>query len=155
MNTIAVSSSRAQFARSGFGLAELFRREPFFAATACLMVFAMAPTLFAMAVDPRQFQGIDIWEKPLKFQVALAVYLGTLALFAGWLPKGMTGRLTYRIFSGVVCAAVIAEMLWIGGAAANGIGSHFNNTSALMSALYPVMGLIAVTLTSASLVYGI
>ncbi len=85
----------------------------------------------------------------------MAVYLGTLALFAGWLPKGMTGRLTYRIFSGVVCAAVIAEMVWIGGAAANGIASHFNNTSPLMSALYPVMGIIAITLTSASLVYGI
>ncbi len=155
MNTIAASPSRAQFARSGFGLSELFRREPYFAAIASLMVIAMAPTLFAMAVDPRQFQGIDIWEKPLKFQVALAVYLGTLALFAGWLPKGMTGRLTYRIFSGVVCAAVIAEMVWIGGAAANGIGSHFNVADPVMGALYGLMGVLAVTLTSASLVYGI
>ncbi len=155
MNTIAIDPSRAHAARSGFGLAELFRREPYFAATACLMVIAMAPTLFAMAVDPRQFNGINIWDKPFKFEVALAVYLGTLALFAGWLPQGMTARRSYRIFSGIVCAAVIAEMVWIGGAAANGVASHFNNTSPLMSALYPVMGIIAITLTSASLVYGI
>jgi hypothetical protein len=67
----------------------------------------------------------------------------------------MTGRLSYRIYSGAVCAAIIAEMLWIGGAAANGSGSHFNVADPLMGSLYGLMGVLATFLTSASLVYGI
>jgi hypothetical protein len=153
MNTIAMAP--AGTVRPAFTLTGLFRREPLFAGTAVMLVVLMAPTLFAMALDARQFNGINIWDKPFKFEVALAVYLGTLALFAGWLPKGMTERRSYRIFSAVVCAAVVAEMLWIGGAAANGTGSHFNRVDPVMGGLYALMGILAVTLTSASLVYGI
>lgn len=155
MNTIAMTAPKGGTFRPAFGISELFRREPYFAGLAAMLVLLMAPTLFAMAVDTREFNGINVWEKPFKFQVALAVYLGTLALFAGWLPQGMTSRRSYRIFSGAVCAAVIAEMLWIGGAAANGIGSHFNVADPLMGSLYGLMGVLATFLTSASLVYGI
>jgi hypothetical protein len=136
-------------------LGGLFRREPRFAGLAVLLVIAMAPTLFAMAVDPRQFNGVNIWEKPLKFEVALVIYLATLALFSNWLPEGMTARRGYRVFSWMVCAAVAAEMLWIGGAAANGTGSHFNVADPVKGSLYGLMGVLATFLTSATLVYGI
>jgi len=50
---------------------------------------------------------------------------------------------------------VLAEMAWIGGAAMFGTASHFNLSGPVMEGIYGLMGLFAVTLTSASLVYGI
>lgn len=152
--TIAVAGRKplpnaAQYA------AALFRNEPVFAGMALLLLLAMAPTLAAMAIDVRTHNGINIWGKPFKFEVALFVYLATLAWYAGWLPRQFRESRMYRGFSLVVAMAITLEMVWIAGAAANGTGSHFNVAHPLMGAIYGLMGLLAVTLTSASLIYGI
>jgi hypothetical protein len=135
--------------------AELFRRHPLFAGAALCLLVLMAPTLFAMLLDQRMFLDINVWIKPFKFQAALTIYLATLAWFAGWLPGHIAKSRWHRIFSMVVVLAVGAEMVWILGAAALGVASHFNNSSPLASGLYATMGVLAVTLTSASLVYGV
>jgi hypothetical protein len=134
--------------------ASLFAAEPLFAAAGALIAMSLVVTLAAMALDPRLFQDENVWVKPVKFQIALALYLLTLALFARWLPAGMTGRRSYGLYAGLVVLAVIAELVWISGAATAGTASHFN-TQPAMAALYAVMGVLAVLLTSASLVYGI
>jgi hypothetical protein len=131
---------------------ELRASEPRFFAIAILMLAAMAPTAFASTVDAREFLGIDVWIKPFKFELALAVYTLTLAFFARFLPKGMTSRRWYRIYATAVVSAIAAEMIWIGGAATLGTSSHFNQTP-LGMIVYPLMGLGAVILTSASSVY--
>lgn len=136
-------------------VAALFRNEPVFAGIALLLLFAMAPTLAAMAIDVRTHNGINIWHKPFKFELAIFVYIGTLAWYAGWLPRQFLENRIYRAFSVVVAAAIVLEMVWIAGAAANGVGSHFNVEHPLMHAIYGLMGFLAVTLTSASFVYGI
>lgn len=133
----------------------LFDAEPLFAASGLLIGLSLAPTLAAMALDHRQFLGENVWIKPIKFQIALTLYLLTLAFFARWLPAGMTARRGYRAYSGLVIFAIAAELIWVSGAAMYGTASHFNNTSLLMQALYPLMGLFAVLLTSATLVHGI
>lgn len=136
-------------------VAEGFRREPGFAAAALVLAVSILPTLFAMAVDVRLLNGVNVWEKVLKFELALAVYCATLAWFAGWLPEGFTQDRRYRIYRNVVLFCIAAEMVWIGGAAANGVGSHFNVATPAMSIIYGMMGVFAVTLTSATLVYGV
>jgi hypothetical protein len=133
----------------------LFMPEPRFALLGLLLAFSMGPTALAMQLDPRLFQGESIWLKPLKFQFALTVYLLSLAYFARFLPAGMVDRRNMRIFTAVVVFCVLAEMAWIGGAAMFGTASHFNLTGPVMAGIYGLMGLFAVTLTSASLVYGI
>ena len=67
----------------------LFDAEPLFAATGVLIGLSLAPTLAAMALDQRQFLGENVWLKPIKFQIALSLYLLTLAFFARCLPGGM------------------------------------------------------------------
>lgn len=136
-------------------IAELFRRHPLFAGAALCLLILMAPTLFAMAMDQRTLLGINVWVKPLKFEVALAVYLATLAWFAGWLPRTVADAQWHRLFSRIVVLAITLEMIWIIGAAAFGVASHFNDSSAVMIGLYALMGMLAVVLTSAALVYGI
>jgi len=108
-----------------------------------------------MAMDSRTFQGDSVWLKPLKFEVALFIYIGTLAWFARWLPPTMRVRRSYRIYRAIVAFCILSEALWVGGAAAFATASHFNNTEPVLIALYPLMGIFAVTLTSASLVYGV
>jgi hypothetical protein len=132
----------------------LFVAEPLFAAAGAMIALSLAATVAAMAVDPRLFQGESVWIKPIKFQAALALYLLTLAVFAQWLPAGMTGRRWYRVYARVVVAAIALELAWIAGAAMYGTASHFN-TAPVMMMVYAVMGLLAVVLTSASLVYGV
>ena len=134
---------------------ELFRRHPLFAGAALCLLVLMAPTLFAMALDQRTFQDINVWIKPFKFQVALAIYLATLAWFAGWLPASVAASRWHRIFSTIVVLAITAETIWTLGAAALGVASHFNNSSPLAAALYALMGILALVLTSAAPVYGI
>ncbi len=113
------------------------------------------PTLLSLFLDPRQFQGDSIGLKPLKFELLLSLYLLTLACVARYLPAGLVRKRSNRMYAGVVVAATVLEMLWIGAAAALGTYSHFNVSSPLWQMLYACMGVSAVILTTASLVYGV
>src|SRR5688500_15936339 len=141
--------------RTSSFMTELFRRHPLFAGAALCLMVLMAPTLVAMALDQRTFLDINVWIKPFKFQVALAIYLATLAWFAGWLPARVVASRWHRIFSIIVVLAIGAETVWTLGARALGVASHFNDSSPLAIGLYALMGVLAVVLTSASLVYGV
>ena len=136
-------------------LSALFAPEPRLAILGAVMALSMGPVLLAMQLDPRLFQGESIWLKPLKFQFALSVYLLSLAYFARFLPAAMTARASYGAFTSVVIFCVLAEMVWIGGAAMFGSASHFNLSTPMMEGIYGLMGVFAVTLTAASLVFAI
>src|SRR5262245_24318262 len=97
-------------------------KRPIQTACSCRTKATMLATLVAMALDERTLLGVNVWLKPLRFEVALTVYLATLAWFAGWLPQGVTTTRWYRIYSACVVWATAAEMIWIGGAASLGIG---------------------------------
>lgn len=115
---------------------------------------AALPVMAAYGMDDRLFQGDNIWLKPLKFHLALTVYTGTLTLFAMLLPEGTFTSRRWRVYIGVVTLCILAELLWIGGAAALGTASHFNQTG-VRGVIYPLMGVAAVTLTSLSLAMGL
>lgn len=133
----------------------LWTDAPVMAGLTVLVALAALPLTLAMMLDARQFQGDPVWLKPLKFHVALVIYTATLAVYARWLPPGLAGRRGWRIYMGVVALAIVAELAWIGGAAALGTGSHFNVSSPVWAVLYPLMGVGAVTLTSASAAFGV
>jgi hypothetical protein len=152
--TVDVLGIRQRSASSSF-IGELFGREPLYAGAALCLAALVAPTLVAMALDERTLLGVNVWLKPLRFEIALAVYLATLAWFAGWLPERAVATRWYRTYAACVVAAIAAEMVWIGGAAAFGTASHFNESSPLLAWTYRLMGGLAVLLTSSALVYGI
>lgn len=142
-------------ARLGMADSLGLRHEPRFAAAGFLMLGLILPTLFAMAVEDRTLEGVNLWLKPLKFEVSLALYLFTLAIFARFAPPALLASRAYRIFSATVVAMIALEMIWIGTAAALGVKSHFNESSALWALAYSFMGLAATILTSATLVLGV
>lgn len=135
--------------------ARLHADEPLFAGGAVLLALLLVPIAAAGLVDDRLHLGVNIWIKPAKFAVALSVYLVTLAMYARWLPQTVRNSRLYRAFGFLVLFTIAGEMLWIGGAALMGTASHFNVQTALMGAIYGLMGLFAVTLTSATSVYAV
>lgn len=136
-------------------LADITAAAPVLSGLTVVLALLTLPTLAAMALDPRIFQGTSIWLKPLKFELALAIYTGTLALYALWVPPRVRSALWFRAVTATATLAILAEIAWIGGAAAAGTASHFNLSSPLMAALYNAAGIGAVTLTSLTLVFGV
>ena len=135
-------------------LSRLWHDAPGYTRLALFLIAALAPLTVALILDARLFQGDPIWLKPIKFHIALSIYLATLAVYARFMPDGLRPR-RWRIFAGVIIAAILFEVIWIGAAAAIGTASHFNETSAVWIALYALAGIGAVTLTSASLAMGL
>lgn len=138
-------------ARPGrFSLARLTADSPRYAPLGIFLALAMIPVFAALALDARVFQGLNVWIKPLKFLFALWVYLLTLAWFARYASPQMTAKPWWRLHERAVVFAVIVEVLWIGGAAALGTGSHLNESTPALQVLYGLMGVGAVLLTTAS-----
>jgi hypothetical protein len=151
MSAIAIRTPATSFSPLAF-LEKVRAAEPRFFATALLMLFLLAPTGFAAFADPRTFQGVDIWLKPMKFEVALVFYLSTLAFFAIFLPVETREKGWYRLYTTAISVGAVLEMAWLCGAAALGTASHFNPT-AIGEMFYSMAGLTAVLITSASAVY--
>jgi hypothetical protein len=136
-------------------LADLRAAAPQLVTLTLFIALAAVPLMAAHAIDPRTVGGEAVWIKPLKFHLALVVYTGTLALFALALPPGHLTTPRWRLWQGIVAAAILAELAWIGGAAALGTTSHFNDATPLAGALYGLMGALAFTLTALSLTMGL
>ena len=131
--------------------ARLQAGSPVLFAVGMAMLLVAAMTLVLAWLDPRVFQGVSTWAKPLKFQLSTGMYLLTLALFMTWLPVGkqQTRLGRYVVWSAV--GAGIFEVVYITWQGAFGLASHYNNTSAFYAAMYTLMGVGAVILTTASL----
>jgi hypothetical protein len=127
---------------------------PAFTGLALFIALTALPLLAAAMIDPRSFLGAPVWQKPLQFHLALSIYAITLAFFARFLPQGMQSR-RWRIYAGVVCFCILAELVWVGGAASYATASHFNVDDIVMGTIYGFMGVFAVILTSASGVMGL
>ncbi len=124
-------------------------------AMAALAVAATAlPVLVAHGLDARRVMDEPVWLKPLKFHIALVIYLATLAFYARFMPEAARMGRGWQVFSVIVAASVVLELVWIDGAAMLGVRSHFNH-SGLWAVVYPVMGVVAITLTAASLWMGL
>lgn len=116
------------------------RREPMLAAFAILMAVAMLPTLLAILIDTRTFNGINVWIKPFKFQASLAIFFATLAWFWGYLDAEVRARRRVRVAVLLICGIGFFEVAYITFRAALAEGSHFNTSTPLAAVLYPLMG---------------
>lgn len=77
--------------------------ERIYATIAITMVAAFGVTLGLWALDTRTIDGISVWAKPLKFELALAIHAGTIAL--------VVARSSPRLRSGPVMQAVSLAIL--------------------------------------------
>ena len=130
---------------------ELRERQPVLAAFSFLLLAAMAPTLIAMAIDARLFNGINVWLKPFKFELSTVVHLVTLAWFWPYLDERLRRSASVRGAAWAIGLIFVAEVGYIAFRASLAEGSHFNAATPAAAIAYPVMGaaiLVAVGLTA-------
>ena len=101
--------------------------------------------------DPRQLNGINLWDKPAKFFVAFAIQFSTVSWALNYL-RVKTRATEIAVY--IMVAAGWAENIYIAGRAAFGLTSHFNNSTLFSSIAYAVMGLGAVSMTATAFFIG-
>ena len=125
----------------------LWQASPELITTAVIMLVVLAGAIVGLLVDPRIITGAPAWLKPAKFAVSIAIYTITLAWIFTLLPEW---RRTRRVVGRATAAALVIEMLIIGGQAWRGMTSHFNVATPLDGILFGLMGLIIVAQTTLS-----
>ena len=121
---------------------------------AVLMVVGAAASLLGLGLDHRVLAGDPIWAKPLKFNLSLAVYSITLALFIGLMPRGRLRRAAW--WAGTVGAvSSLLEITIITVQVVRGTSSHFNISTAFDRTMYLLMGAGVVFLYTATLVVAV
>ena len=98
-------------------------------------LLAVAATVGAI-VDPREVLGTNLWFKPLKFAISIAIYAVSLS----WLLSLLQRRRRFFWALGTVSVVgLVAEIIIIVGAAALGGTSHFNVSTPFSTTLWSVM----------------
>lgn len=111
-----------------------------------MMLVLLLPSLLLLASDPRQFNGISVWIKPIKFHLSLALHFATLAILVDLVAPTAGAQPFLRHAFVVAGLAGLFEAGYITLQAARGRASHFNDGTPLEAALYTVMGVGAVLL---------
>lgn len=114
------------------------------AAVAIAMVPCIALCLVGLAVDDRRLVGAPIWLKPLKFAVSILVFTAMWSWLVGQLQQ--TPRV--RRAAGTIAGMLALEYVIIVAQVVRGRQSHFNYSSPLDFALFSLMGVSIVVLTT-------
>jgi hypothetical protein len=100
--------------------------------------------------DHRQLMGINLWTKPIKFALSIAIYSLTWPLFLQYLPfeRAKKRFINFSVF------ALSFEMVCIATQAARGQLSHYNITGIYNSLVFNSMGIVIVLQTLFALYIG-
>ncbi|MGJ7579884.1 hypothetical protein ACSFA3_06845 [Variovorax sp. RHLX14] len=117
-----------------------------------LALAALVPVLMvAGAMDDRAIAGVPIWVKPIRFALALSIYLLTLGFFVRFVDRAWRKRIAFRVPVFAGAAAIVMEQTIITLQAARGVDSHFNFATPLDAGLYAAMGVGSLVLTAMTL----
>lgn len=127
---------------------ELLEREKRLARFGTIVLLLLAAMALAWCFDDRQLRGMNVWDKPMKFALSIAVLAFTTAWFVGDLPaERRRSRAVDRIVW-ILMVASSLELAYIAFQAAQGQASHYNVGDRLHAALYALMGLGALTIAA-------
>ena len=99
----------------------------------------LAFCLIGMLVDNRTLLGENVWLKPAKFGVSIAIYCTTIALLLTVYPYSF--KVKQRL-SRIISWVLILEIPLVMVQAGRGVRSHFNSTTALDGIIFGLMGLL-------------
>lgn len=129
-------------------LSSLWQREPRLVAFALILLAALLPAAIGLVLDERTLRGVNVWVKPMKFMLSVALLALTTAWFAAHLlPQARRSR-SFTALVWTLIATGGFEVGYITLQAALGQASHYNVSDALHSALYTLMGAAAIALTA-------
>ena len=99
-------------------------------------------------LDDRTWRDVAIWAKPLKFMLSKAAFAATTAWFVGLLPRDMQTSPSVRSLSWALVITSTFEVGYISLQAALGSGSHHKLSDPLHAAMFGLMAIAAVGLTT-------
>lgn len=111
-------------------------RNPMLASLALLHLALVPFEVLLMVVDTRRIGGENVWLKPIKFDLSIAIYAASMLVVLAPLPTKERDR-----YSRGICIAMWAETVLIAMQAARGVTSHFNQASAFDGVVFSLMGL--------------
>lgn len=126
-------------------IVELRDRNAILYTVSVLQIVLLVGFIIGIALDPRTVSGEPVWLKPAKFAASIGLFTATLGWIGYHLP--VSKRTLRRVSVGIAVTALI-EITLIGGQAARGVESHFNDTTGLDQIVYTTMGVIIVVMTA-------
>ncbi|QPF71597.1 hypothetical protein G8A07_00760 [Roseateles sp. DAIF2] len=128
--------------------AELLRRERRLTLFALLLLALVLPMALGWTFDERLLRGANIWIKPIKFALSIALLALTTAWFIGHLPAAQRDGRALRRIVWLLIATGGFEMAYIALQAALGQASHYNTDDRWHALMYTLMGVGALALTA-------
>jgi hypothetical protein len=107
------------------------------------------------AFDERLIHGVNVWNKPAKFFLSIAVQYLTVSWALSLAGESQRGTRGLRVAVHVMAAAAFIEMTYIVFRALRGEASHFNTGTPFASAMYTAMGVGALSMTMSAAYVGI
>lgn len=98
-------------------------------------------------LDGRMIDGSNVWLKPLKFQVSVAIFLATLAVMVPLARPTFRRSVPGRITVWLAIVTSVFEIGWITLRAGMGERSHYATDTAFGGIMYGLMGVAAVILS--------
>lgn len=117
--------------------------------TAAIMMVCAVVCIVGLVVDDREVFGANVWMKPLKFSLSIAIYAVTWAWLIYHLPRFK--RLAH-IAGTIAAITLLVEQAIIVGASAAGTASHFNVSTPFHTAMWAVMAASIAVLYFATLI---
>jgi len=135
----------------------LFARQPVLVTFAIALLLLCCVTLWLQGVDHRLIEGVNVWVKPTKFLISIALFSVTQAFFMGYVQPSRRCKwhVQFVVWGLLVFSAFeIAYIVW---QAHLGQASHFNISDPFHIIMYALMGVgaVALTLTMLPLAYEI
>lgn len=121
---------------------ELHRRDALLAYFGWLQFALLAVFLTLSLTDARELLGQRLWLKPAKFAASIGIFVWTV----GWLLGELqVPRWALSLISKGTAITMLTEIVLIALQAARGMSSHFNNRTLVDSAIFGIMGIMAVS----------
>lgn len=127
---------------------ELLTRERWLTLYAAGLLALLLPLGLAWGLDERLLRGANVWIKPIKFTLSIALLALTTAWFIGHLPAARRRSRPVDWIVGLLMGAGSFELVYITLQAALGQASHYHTADAWHSAMYALMGIGALVLTA-------
>ncbi len=151
MTATTMNTSSLQDTKVAGLVADMRQGSPLLWRSTILMLALAAVLAAAHLFDSRQLIGVSVWDKPMKFAIAIAVQFATVSWAMAMLPEESKAA---RIAALLMAFCGWSELAYITTRGALGLTSHFNYDTVLSSVAYALMGLGAVTMTATSFLIG-
>ena len=117
---------------------EIHRRHTLLSTLGWIFILLSLGHAIGILVDDREVLGINVWIKPLKFSLSIAIFMWTI----GWLLYEVKLKIYPNFYMTIAFAAVmVIEQACITMQSFRGVPSHFNYSSSFDGIVYGIMGL--------------